>query len=107
MGRPTYSLDEVTPEDRDFIDDSLDGGEDEDDEEWRRELRTLTGYDPSKFDGAEEALESSHAKVLTEETLSGLLGRREDALEYANSRGLDDEDEYEEEEDDEESLGKR
>lgn len=32
-------------------------------EEWRQELRDLTGYDPTKFEDSGEALETSLSKV--------------------------------------------
>lgn len=56
-------------------------------DEWRKELRDLTGYDPSKFAGVdeEEATESNLYKVQAEEQISELLGKREDLEELKKS----------------------
>ncbi|EZG55147.1 hypothetical protein GNI_117060 [Gregarina niphandrodes] len=92
-------LDEITAEDRDFIDDgSLDEMSD-DESRWRQELRDITGYDPSKFANMpeEEARESTCAMITYEERISERIARKEDLEEFKKAQEMsDDEDDDDE-----------
>eukprot|EP01054_Gregarina_sp_Poly1_P010745 Gregarina_sp_Poly_1__10744@NODE_819_length_6147_cov_44_607072_g593_i0_p1_GENE_NODE_819_length_6147_cov_44_607072_g593_i0NODE_819_length_6147_cov_44_607072_g593_i0_p1_ORF_typecomplete_len416_score66_18SPT2/PF08243_11/1_2e07Fes1/PF08609_10/0_096_NODE_819_length_6147_cov_44_607072_g593_i040705317 len=90
-----YGVEEPTEDDLDFIDDTPD-----DDEEWRRELRSVTGYDPADYaeKDLDEAVETDVFKQSREELLSSMIAQKEDAEEL--KRIMADADEEEEEEDD-------
>lgn len=64
-----------------FIDDGpIDGGV----EEWRREIRKISGYDPSRYKddwGDDRMMEASWAQVQAEEKRSARAGREEDIRE--------------------------
>lgn len=78
-----YGLNEMTDEDRDFIDDGPLDGCDHESEDWRRKLRQCTGYYPSNYiHEVGEAVESDIFKVQTEERISSLVAQKEDLEEY-------------------------
>jgi hypothetical protein len=71
-----------------FIDDGPEGGE----ADWRKEIRKMTGYDPSRYAddwGDDRRMEASWEQLQAEERRSARMGRLEDqAAEEEEARRL-------------------